>query len=63
MSPASAVPSFRRSVFLITILASSLAGALRAQAIPDSATNHKGVFFTLGLGYGSVGCDGCDSGA
>jgi hypothetical protein len=45
---------------VIAILAGALPGSLAAQADSARVANGKGAFFTLGGGYGSIGCNGCD---
>lgn len=59
MSRASVVPSLHRSVLLLALLAARLPAVLQAQAAPEPATSHKGLFLTLGVGYGSVECSDC----
>jgi hypothetical protein len=62
MNRRSAEPLTHLSVVLAALLVAGLPATLRAQAPSEPATNHKGVFFTLGMGYGSVECGGCTSG-
>jgi hypothetical protein len=49
-------------VLFLALLVAGLPGGLQAQTDAELATNRRGAFFTLGVGYGSVECDGCDSG-
>src|SRR5512139_2063678 len=54
-------PSAHLPILLSGALLGLLCGPLSAQAGQEPPTNRHGAFVTLGMGYGTVGCSGCDS--